>query len=112
VHGPTDDDGVFDVDALMAEADRRPFRFRWAGEVWEFPPSMDIRVVDHVDNGRILEAVEMLMGADQWTRLVEVPEILDAVTLKLVLDRYVEVQGLTVPNSARPTPTSGRGRSR
>ena len=112
VHGRADEDDVFDVDALMAEVDRKPFRFRWAGETWEFPAGMDVRAVEHIDAGRVMQAIEMLLGAEQWGRMIEVPDILDAVTLKMVLDRYLEVQGLTVPNSARPTPSYGPGRKR
>lgn len=112
VHSAADDADVFDVDALMAERDQRPFRWRWAGDVWEFPPRMDLRVVQAVDQGDILGAVQMLLGDEQWTRLVDVPEILDAVTLKAVIDRYVEKQGLSVPNSGRPSRYSPSTRGR
>lgn len=112
VHTADDELDVFDVDALIAERDQRPFRWRWAGEVWEFPAAMDIRVVQLVDDRQTLEAIEMLMGPEQWARLVELPEIIDIVTLKAVVDRYIEKQGLTVPNSHRPSPYSRGGRGR
>lgn len=112
VHGAALDDDVFDVDALMAERDDRPFRFRWAGETWQFPPRMDVRVVQAVDQGDVLGALEMLLGPEQWQQLVDVPEVLDAVTLKVVIDRYVEKQGLSVPNSARPSRSSPSVRGR
>lgn len=108
VHGTEED--IFDVDALMAERDQRPFLFRWAGEVWSFPFSMDVRVVQAVNKGEVLEAVEMLLGPEQWARLVDVPEILDVVTLKAIIDRYVERQGLSVPNLPLPTTSFPRGR--
>lgn len=112
VHGTADDADIFDVDALMAERDERPFRFRWAGELWEFPARMDIRVVQAVDQGDVLGAVHMLLGDEQWQHLVDVPEVLDAVTLKAIVDRYVEKQGLTVPNSGRPSRYSPNARGR
>lgn len=112
VHTADDELDVFDVDALIAEAERRPFRWRWGGEVWTFPATMDISVVQLVDDRKALEAVEKLMGPEQWGRLVDMPEIIGAVDLKAVLDRYIERQGLSAPNSPRPSPFSKGGRGR
>jgi hypothetical protein len=112
VHTDDDELDVFDVDVLIAERDQRPFRWRWAGEIWQFPAAMDIRIVQLVDQGELLQAMEMLMGSEQWAHLIEVPEILDAVTLKSVVDRYIDRQGLTPPNSPRPSPYSRGGRGR
>jgi hypothetical protein len=112
VHTADDELDVFDVDALIAEAERRPFRWRWGGEVWTFPATMDISVVQLVDDRKALEAVEKLMGPEQWARLVDMPEIIGAVDLKAVLDRYIERQGLSAPNSPRPSPFSKGGRGR
>lgn len=112
VHTDDDELDVFDVDVLIAERDQRPFRWRWAGEIWQFPAAMDIRIVQLVDQGELLQAMEMLMGSEQWAHLIEVPKILDAVTLKSVVDRYIDRQGLTSPNSPRPSPYSRGGRGR
>lgn len=112
VHGAVDDADVFDVDALIAEKDQRPFRWRFAGQVWEFPWALDFRVVELVDDRKILAAVEMLMGEEQYARLVAVPEILGVAELTGIIDRYLARQGLSVPNSGRPSRYSPSTRGR
>jgi len=114
VHEADDDLDVFDADALLAETDLKPFRWRWAGEVWTFPARMGIKVVDVIEGGETMPALRMLLG-DQWARFDELLETvdLDVPTLKAVIDTYVEKQsGVKLPNSGRPTPSYGRGRPR
>jgi hypothetical protein len=102
-----DDDDVFDVDALVVEAGRKPFRFRLGGDTYTMPPSPDFRAVEAISNGADANIVlGLLMGDDQWKRLQDSEAVIDVWALKQIMDRYAEHAGVTVPNSPGSTEPS------
>lgn len=110
LHSPApepDDDDVFDVDALVAEAGRKPFRFKFGGETYVLPPSPPLKVVDALsgeqDPAAMTTAMILLMGPEQWRRLLASDANLDAPTMTAIMDKYAAHGGMTVPNLSGST---------
>jgi hypothetical protein len=97
---------VFDLDALAHEANGEPFRFRFGGEDYELPPHMDIRAVAAMSAGRLDDALRMLLGDAQWTRLQASPEVFDQHKLLALFNAYGAHSGMTPGESSASTGSS------
>lgn len=75
---------VFDFDALVAEARKEPFRFRYAGREWELPHAsdMDWRAVSAAEMGNYeaLRHLFQLGFGDQWEAFEQLPQPAHAMT--------------------------------
>ena len=60
---------VFDLDALAAEAKGEPFRFKFGGEEYELPPSVNIIAIAYAQEGKLGAALRALMTPEQWARV-------------------------------------------
>lgn len=87
----------FNLDSLTAEArgedTAEPFRFRFGGEDYECPPRLDVRAMAAMTEGRIGDALRMLVGEDQWARIEKSPAPFDDRHLKALLNAYMTHQG-------------------
>lgn len=84
---------VFDLDALAAEATGEPFRFRFGGEDYELPPTIDIRAVAHAQEGRLSSALRLMMTGDQWDRLERSTGRFDLPALRALFKAYGDHSG-------------------
>jgi hypothetical protein len=79
---------TYDLDAVIAEQDAPPFPFRFGGEDFHLPGSMDLRVVRLFSAGDPLAALEALLGAEQFARFDAVDRVFDDRAFKALLDQY------------------------
>lgn len=96
------DDDTFDLDALVAEAARDPFRFRLGGKTWTLPQygSLDWKVLEYGDSNELTfsrEALRIGLG-DQWETFSEIPLGLNAVGE--LFERWVKHSGVRPGESA------------
>jgi hypothetical protein len=91
---------VIDLDAIQNEADDKPFEFTFGGEQYELPPRMDMRVVAVLTKGQVGEALEMLLGPEQWQRMLHADAVLDERRLSALLAAYTEHTGMSVGESS------------
>lgn len=79
---------VFDLDALEADANKEPFRFRHGGEEFELPFDPDILTVDLFSTGQIAEPLRQLLGAEQYARLNANPATFGASKFMRLMEAY------------------------
>jgi hypothetical protein len=111
---------VFDLDALIREREQQPFRFRFGGDDYEFPPSVDLRLAKTIEQlpkagvGGMVDLLRDLLGPDQWARLEASESVFDLVTFMALLDRYGEhlgsSMGESVASSSSSKPSAKRSR--
>lgn len=94
---------VFDLDAVANEANGEPFRFRFGGEDYELPPSIDIRAVVAMQAGRLDEGLRALLTPAQWERVQASPSVLSGKVLLSLFEAYARHSGLTVGESSGST---------
>lgn len=87
---------VFDLDAIGAEARGEPFRFRFGGEEYELPPSIDMLAVPAMVSGDILGGFRRLFTADQWERLKASPATMDLPRVLELVRRYADHSGVSL----------------
>lgn len=69
----------FDLDAVQAEVDLTPFRFKWAGKRWEFKHLQELDSWDVLaasDAGNIKASVallELALGKAKWVEFRRIP---------------------------------------
>jgi hypothetical protein len=98
---------AFDLDALAAEAEGvTPFEFKFGGEMYELPGSFDMRAAAALSAGKVYEGLEMLLGADQWSRMQAAEQVLTDTMLGGLLDRYAEHAGVSLGESSASTSSS------
>lgn len=100
---------TFDLDALEVEQNSTPFEFTWAGEQFTIGAGgIDIRVTGLLHDGDWAGAVKMLMGDDEWQRLLGVKagkpfQLEHAIAL---VNAYAEHLGTTVGKSSASSTSS------
>ena len=104
---------VFDLNALRREAAGEPFQFRLGDEVFALPAQMDQRVAllfsaADQDAGKAEQAFRMLLGDDQWERLLDVPEVLTLDMLVGLMAAYGEHVGASLGESPASPNSSNR----
>lgn len=108
---------VFDLDALIRERDQEPFRFRFGGEGYEFPPTIDLRLARSIgklgESGvdGMVDMLRQLLGDDQWARLESSEAVFDLATFMALMDRYGQHLGAAAgesPASSNSSRTTGK----
>lgn len=104
---------VFDLNALRRETAGEPFQFRLGDEVFELPAQMDQRAAllfaaADTDMGKAEQAFRMLLGEDQWQRLLDVPDVLDLDMLVGLMEAYGEHVGASLGESPASPSSSNR----
>lgn len=96
-------DDLLDLDVLLNEATHNPFRFRFDGEVYECPVDVSLDFIELLQDGKLLEALECILGPEQWQRLRSSPKTFGVASYGRVLDSYAAHVGTTLPNSLLST---------
>jgi hypothetical protein len=98
----------FDLDALLADTpDPRPvFRFRFGGEQYTLPPSIDIRAAAALQAGKLWDGLAVLLGAEQWERMQASQSTFNGDALKALMDRYAKHTGAPLGESSGSTSSS------
>jgi hypothetical protein len=81
------------VDELMQAENKEPFEFDFGGEDYILPPHIDIRAVAAMSAGRLDDALRMLLGPDQWSKLQASPKVFNDMHLKVIMDGYAKYAG-------------------
>ena len=84
---------VFDLDALAAEAKGEPFRFKFGGEEYELPPSVNIIAIAYAQEGKLGAALRALMTPEQWARLERAEATFDVRALGALFEAYGKHSG-------------------
>ena len=105
---------TFDLDAVLAERalDRPKFTFRFGGEEFSLPPTVDLRAAAFLSGGDLLGGLKSLMGAAQWERLCAVEAVFDTDALAALMDRYMAYAGVSVGESEASTASSSNTAAR
>ena len=105
-------DEVKNYDALMAEIEKRKFRFELDGQQWSLRSGADVNyrpIRDASVNGTDLEATEAVfrhaMGPEQWARFEAIEDI-PASVLRQIFDDYMEFSGIDQGKSPGSTDSS------
>jgi hypothetical protein len=64
---------MLDLDAIVSteDPDREPYIFKFANQVWELPPQMDMRALMLMSREDVDGAMTALMGAEQYDRFLK-----------------------------------------
>jgi hypothetical protein len=92
-------DDPLDLDVLFDEASRNPFRFRFDGEVYECPVDVSLEFIELLEQSKLIEALQTLLGPDQWERLHASNRVFGVASYGQVLQSYAEHVGTSLPNS-------------
>lgn len=87
---------VFDLDAVVAEQRREPFRFKFGGEEFELPPGIDLRAVPAITSGDLVGGFRLLFSAEQWSKLEQSTAVLDTVAVMELTKAYLAHSGVTL----------------
>ena len=99
--------GVFDLDAMAAEAEgREPFRFMFGGVEYELSPDLDFRVVAQLNKGLIYEGLARLLGAEQWERMQASDQLLTEDMLAKLFEAYQAHTGTSLGELSASTSSS------
>ena len=79
---------VCDLDALDADEQGQPFTFRFGGEEYVLPPRVDLRAVWAFERNRLDAGLRILLGPDQYGRLMASGAGFDAAKVKALLGAY------------------------
>lgn len=104
---------VFDLNALRREVDGEPFQFKLGDELFELPMIPDQRAgilfaAATTDPSKTERALRIMLGEEQWERLLAVPEVLDDEMLGGLMAAYGEHIGTTVGESPASSTSSNR----
>jgi hypothetical protein len=97
--------GHLNLDALDSEGE--PFPFEFGGEMYELPPQFDLRVGALFADEKPFEALELMLGPDQWRRLLAAPQTLTPNKLQALFAAWAEHSGITPGESSASTGSSG-----
>lgn len=88
----------FDLDAVLN--DSTPFEFTFAGDGYTLPPDVPLSVPPLLREGRDGEALELLLGEEQWARVGERLGMRQATALLVAYQAHL---GLTSGGSSAST---------
>jgi len=109
---------TFDLDAAIADESSEPFRFTWGGRTFELPSLLDrdireqlrlIATVEQLDDkepGRVLEAMELIVGADVLDQMRELRPVTARAVMALIT-AWMDHEGDALGKSAASTRSSG-----
>lgn len=79
---------VYKVAALEREATKDAWEFEFDGERYFLPPDFDMRAAAALTGERLEEGLAMLLGDEQWARLVASPKVFGMKALIDLLNAY------------------------
>lgn len=91
---------ILDLDALVNEAKGVPFRFKFGGDVYDLGSHMDVRAATLMTKGDIDAAMRILMGNEQWQRMMDSPQLLTAEAFVAIFNGFAAHSGVDLPNSS------------
>lgn len=94
---------MYKVEALAREADETPWEFEFAGDVYRLPSQPDARVFAAIDGNRFDQALGLLLGDDQWTRMQQSQAVFTMAALEGLLRAYFSELGIELEKSAAST---------
>jgi len=104
---------LFDLDALDAEADDDvPFEFKFGGEKFSLPPRPDLRAIAAMSEGRLADALRMLLGEEQVKRLDEIDAVFDDRKFLALMEAYAQHAGVGDLGNSRPSSGSSKSTAR
>lgn len=98
----------FDLDAVLAERnlDKPRFPFRFGGESYTLPPTVDLVMAAKISGGDLLGGLQALLGPEQWERLCAADAVFDSDAMGALMDRYMAYTGVGVGESEASTASS------
>lgn len=93
---------VFDLDAVVAEAEQTPFRFKFGGEEFTMSP-LDLKM--GLKELTTVELFQAILGEEQWARIVASPARLTEPAFVALLDRWTKHYGMA-PGESPASPRS------
>lgn len=97
---------ILDLDALINEAKGTPFQFKFGGDVYNLGTHMDVRAATLMAKGDIDRAMRILMGDEQWQRMMDSPQLLTAEAFVAIFNRFAAHSGVDLPNSSASASSS------
>lgn len=97
---------ALDLDQLAAEAEHASFEFTFNEETYELPGNPDYKAMIALQHGRIIEALELLLGPDQFDRIDGSDKTLGISQVVALIEAYAEFLGLTLGESMASSSSS------
>lgn len=100
---------VFDLDALASETtddEGEPFPFRFGGESYELPPQFPMLALAAISAGELGDGLRILLGNDQWQRMLHAKATFNEKMLKALLEQYSAHVGSSLGESSASTGSS------
>lgn len=97
---------TFDLDAAIAEAEGEPFEFTFGGEKYRLPYSPDLRAVAAMEQGKLTDAMRLLLGSEQWGRLLAADAVFNIPAFESLMAAYMKHCGLEPGESKASSPSS------
>jgi hypothetical protein len=98
---------AFDLDAVAAEVDEaEPFRFTFGGDSYELPPRIDIRAIALLTKGEVGDALKVLLGPDQYERLLASPAVFNDTRFAALVEAYAQHQSVSTGELSASTSSS------
>lgn len=94
---------MFDLDAVKNEAEGTPFEFKFGGQKFSLPASIDILGAASLMSGDLVTGLKRLLGDEQWDRLVGLPQVFDTNRLVSLMDAYRDHLGISLGESLAST---------
>lgn len=96
----------FDLDAVASEVTREPFEFTFGGETYTLSPTFDIRIVGHLTEGEVIEALRLTLGDEQWDQMQASETVLTSEQFKALFDAYMKHCGIDAGEASASTGSS------
>lgn len=95
----------FDLDAVVAEGEgtAEPFCFTFGGDSYQLPPRIDIRAIALLTKGEVGDALKVLLGPDQYQRLLASPAVFDDTKFAALVEAYAQHQSVSTGESSAST---------
>lgn len=85
---------VYDLDAAIEERKGEPFHFKFGGERYRLPSTVDMRVLAVLEGGDVAAALMMMLGDEQWERMLAAKQVFDLPAMLGLLERWAAHSGL------------------
>lgn len=97
---------ILDLDALVNEAKGVPFQFKFGGDVYDLGSHMDVRAATLMAKGEVDGAMRILMGDEQWQRMMDSPQLLTVEAFIAIFNGFAAHSGVDLPNSSASASSS------
>lgn len=96
-----DEADVFDLDAIEKEG--KPFRWKFGGSLFSFPPNPPIAAIEYLSKGDLQMALWLLLGEEEYERLDALPKLMDDEEFRQLVERYFSRVGAPLGKSPKPS---------